>query len=314
MSEETRQRVLQAVEDLNYIPVRATLQNRHVATNCIGVLFLQDMQGAVGYATFRGMCERARQLDHDLAILLRPQPSWGRPSAEAQFLDRRCDGYVFVGDERPELSEALVGHDIPIVECYSVAPHGGVATLVGDNASGMRQAVRHLAEMGHRRIAHMAGPEDYAEAVLRREGFRAAMKEFVGPDAPELIVQGKTWGDLWGFDQFDDPGLETQPMAEAVLAMKPTAVVCANDMMALALWKMAERKGLRVPEDLSITGMDDIVEASARGLTSVATPFDRIGRNAIDAVVALVNGARFDEVSRVVPVELIHRRSVTRYG
>lgn len=310
VTEETRQRVLRALEELNYIPVRTAVQNRHVAMNDIGVLFLQEMQGAVGYPTFLGIVERGKQVDHDLTILLRSAPAWVKPGAETRFLDRRCDGFIFVGDNRPDLSAALIGHKIPVVECYSVAPPPGVARVVGDNVQAMELAVAHMVEQGHTRLAHIAGPEQNLEARERRDGFRAAVERRLGPNSVVGIVQGDTWGDLWGFDYGDDPGLITQPMVEAILALDVTGVVCANDLFALALWKKAEEKGLRVPQDLSITGVDNIVEAERRGLTSVRTPFDRIGRKAVDALLALIAGASAEDAGAVLPVDLIKRGSV----
>ena len=156
MGEETRQRVLQAIHDLDYVPVRAAAQNRHVTTNAIGVVFLWKMEAAVSYPTFFGMCHRARELDHDLTVFLRSEPDWVKPGTEAQFLDRRCDGFIFVGDKQRTISEVLIRHRIPVAECFSVYPSPGAARILSDNASGMHQAVRHLAERGHRRIAHLA--------------------------------------------------------------------------------------------------------------------------------------------------------------
>ncbi len=315
MAEETRQRVLQAIHDLDYTPVRTAAQNRHVTTNAIGVVFLWEMEGVVGYPTFFGMCRRARQLDHDLTIFLRPEPDWVEPGTEAQFLDRRCDGFIFVGDNRREVSEVLIRHGVPVVECFSVHPAPGAASVLSDNAGGMRRVVGHLAGMGHRRIAHLAGARDKTEAAERREGFRDAMRGSGLPCHADCIVQADTWGDFWGFGRGNgDEGLLTRPFVEAALRLVAaegvTAVVCANDLFALALWRMAEEKGLRVPEDLSITGVDNTPEGALRGLTSVAQPWDQIGQAAVNAVVALLGGADAADVSRVLPVELVHRASV----
>lgn len=309
MGEETRRRVLQAIHDLDYVPVRAAAQNRHVTTQAIGVVFLWEIEGVVSYPTFFGMCDRARRLDHDLTVFLRSEPDWVKPGTEAQFLDRRCDGFIFVGDNRREVSEALIRHRIPVVECFSVHPAPGAARILGDNASGMRQAVRRLAGLGHRRIAHLAGPCGNTEAVERREGFRDAMREYGLSGHADCIVQADTWGDRWGFGKEDD-GRLTRPFVEAVLEKDVTAVVCANDLFALALWRMAEEKGLRVPHDLSITGVDNVTEGALRGLTSVAQPFERIGQAAVDAIIALLRGTDAAEVSRVLPVELVQRASV----
>ena len=89
-----------------------------------------------------------------------------------------------------------------------------------------------------------------------------------------------------------------------------TAVACANDLFALALWRMAEDRGLRVPEDLSITGVDNTTEGALRGLTRVAQPFEQIGHAAVDAILTILEGGDAAQASRVLPVELSERRSV----
>ena len=314
MAPETRERVLSAVHALDYVPVRTAAQNRHVTTNALGVVFIQEMQGAVGYPTFLGMCARAKQIDHDLTILLRSEPDWVRPGTESQFLDRRCDGFIFVGDSRPEISEALVRHQIPIVECYSVHPPAGVARVLGDNFSGARLATERLIALGHRRLAHLAGPTGNLEAQERQAGFMAAMQAAGLPIPAKCILPTDTWGDLWGFGEdqarADHSGALTLPTAKAALALDVTGIVCTNDLYALAVWRLAEERGLRVPRDLSLTGVDNIIEARQRGLTSVALPFEDIGRAAVDAIMALLNGQSAEEASRTLPPRLIERDSV----
>ena len=312
--EKTRARVLEAVHELNYIPVRTSAQNRHIRTNAIGVVFLHSHRpdGPVGYPTFLGMLSRARELDHDLTVFLRAEPDWVKPGTEAQFLDRRCDGFIFVGSNRPEITAALAQHKVPAVECYSVAPAPGAARILGDNRDAMRQAVVHLAQMGHERIGHIAGPRWNLEAQERLDGFRAAMQECFGADCPDYVVQGDTWGQIRRFhDSKSEIDEHTRPLAEAVLEMGVTGVVCANDLLAMALWEVAEERGLRIPEGLSITGMDNTMQADYQGLTSVAIPFEEVGRAAVDAVLALQKNKDTTEVSRILPVELIQRSSVT---
>ncbi|BDI28784.1 LacI family transcriptional regulator [Capsulimonas corticalis] len=312
--EQTRERVLQAARDLNYVPVRTSTQNRHVRTNAIGVVFLHSHRpdGPIGYPTFLGMYDRARELDHDLTIFLRAEPDWVKPGTEAQFLDRRCDGFIFVGSNRPEITTALTENKVPSVECYSVAPAPGAARVVADNAGGIRQAVMHLANHGHKRIAHIAGPQWNLEAQERLKGFRAAMQEQFGPDCWDCVIHAETWGQIQRFHNangaVDDV---TLPIVEAALATGATAFVCANDLLALALWQFAEDRGLRIPRDLSIIGVDNILQADYQGLTSIDIPFEEIGRAAVDAVLALEKGDSTGEASRILPVELIPRSSVT---
>ena len=296
LSEETRQRVLQALQELNYIPVRPAVQNRHSTTHAIGVVFLQHIKGPVGQRTFWGMSERAEELDHDLLIIRRSQPNWMTADVAAQFLDRRCDGYIIVGAYHPELSALLVAQKVPVVECYSVNPPPGVARVVGDDAGAMRQAVEALWECGHRRIAHLGGPVGDGEADARCEGYRAIMAEKGGESGQ--VIRGDTWGG------------GARPLADTILAMGVTAVVCANDGLALELWQAAEAKGLRVPQDLSITGMDNTEEGALKRLTSLAVSYEQVGRSAIDVLLNIVHGNENQTDGIVIPAELRERGSI----
>ncbi len=232
VSEETRLRVLEALQELNYIPVRSAAQNRHIKTNAIGVIFLQSMQGFVGERTFWGMAERAREEDHDLLIVLRSQPEWMGRDVAAQLLDRRCDGYIIIGSYQPELSAMLAAHQIPVVECYSVNPPPGVARVVGDDRGAVRQAVELLWDLGHRRIAHLGGPVGDGEADLCAETFDAVMREKSGAEAVDRVARSIFWS---GTDAQGRPLPEVRRFLKDNLALDMTAVVCASDWLALGL-------------------------------------------------------------------------------
>lgn len=185
---------------------------------------------------------------------------------------------------------------IPVVECCSVTPSPGVARVLGDNFSAMHQAVSLLVSLGHERIAHLAGSAHSGEANERLSGFRARMLEIFGTEYQDKVVRAKNWGDTWGFRE-GGTGCDTRPFAEAVLATDVTAVMCANDLFALAVWRLAKEKGLRVPEDISIIGMDNISQGAQFGLTSVSPSFEQIGRAAVDALLMLLEGGNCSEAS-----------------
>lgn len=308
VSEETRQRVLAALQELNYIPVRLASQNRHIETNAIGVIFLQDMQGFVGEQTFWGMSAAAREKDQDLLVILRSKPEWMAPDVSAQLLDRRCDGYIIIGSYQPQLSAMLAAHQVPVVECYSIHPPPGVARVTCDDRGAIRQAVEMLWDMGHRRIAHFRGPAEDGEANLRADAFCAVMNEKRGGTPGHSIVFGHHWGSAGPGDRpFKEAGL----LLEAATEARVTAVVCASDGLALDLWQAASDRGLRIPQDLSITGIDNIQEGRSKGLTSVDTAFIEIGRAAVNTLLRAVKGAAPEEASAVVPAHLVKRTSVT---
>ncbi len=316
-SEETAQRVEEALGHLNYIPVRSAVQNRQTETRSIGVVFLQDADLTVGFETFKGMRDRCRELDYDMVLLLREEPRWLGPEHVARFLDRRCDGFIFVGENRPGLSQALVAKKLHVVECYQGLPPDGVATVLPDNRTAMRLAIAHLRSLGHERIAHLGGPLTNPEATLRCQAFQEMMHECGLGQYADYVVRGDIWGTISPFAQHSGPAPEMRSLAETILDMDVTAVVCANDYLAMDLWYFAEERGIRIPDQLSITGMDNTIAGYCRGLTSVDGCFENVGRASIEALIDLVRGRSVADASRIVPVQLLERTSaaeVRSYG
>ena len=309
---ETRDRVLEAVRALNYIPVRSAMQNRHVQTHVISVVFDHtSRQSGTGWhsldmATLEGIRDGAQQEGYDLLINLRRQPEWMRDREEHWLLDRRSDGFIFVNPRDPQrtrkLMDALVRHQIPVVGCFTTDVPTGVGTVIADSDLAMRLAVEHMARHGHSRIAHLAGAEWHSETRLRREGFRRAMLD-CGLQCPAgCIIETGQWS-------------ENNPIAmESLLRQDFTAVVCWNDDLAVELWAAAEAAGREVPRSLSIIGVDDTYAARTRGLTTVTNPFGRIGREAVEVVQGLINGDAYETCHRRLPVELIERQSVSLPG
>lgn len=307
-SEETRQRVLSAVRELNYIPIpRPAMQNRHVETRAIGVVFLdemkflQDLRERLGWHTFAGMRDRAHHYQYDLLLLFRSRSNWLEPGFEAQFLDHRYDGIVFLGQCRRQLTETLVQHGLPTVVCYSADVPPGVVSVMADNHQAMELAVEHLIANGHERIAHLGGPHWSMEATQRRDEYSAALRARGREACARRIIQGTTWGGVLP---------ESRALVEEVLALDVTAVVCGNDFLALDLWQVAEEQGRPIPESLSLIGMDNLDEGAAKGLTSIVNPFYEIGAQAIDALITLIRGGDYQEACTHIPVELISRASV----
>ena len=285
-SDETRQRVLDVVRELNYIPVaQPTIQSRRIETHIIGVLFDGlDMDEYWSLPTiYRGMRETAADLDYDLLTLLRRKPPHSpEEREEIRFLDRRCDAFVFIVPlNRYTLMETLVSHGIPVVSYAVDDVPPGVGYVVGDNEHVMGMAVRHLVEHGHRHIGHLGQPADRSYFRQRQAGFRAAMSE-AGLDPDRACIMEKN-----AYPCTDAVDRMVQLAARGEI----TAVACASDHFALLLWDRAEAMGLRVPRDLSIVGVDDIPEAAHRGLTSFRVDNRAAGRAMIEATVAALAGA-----------------------
>jgi DNA-binding LacI/PurR family transcriptional regulator len=285
------------------------MQNRHVETRSIGVVFLddtkflEDFRERLGLHTFAGMRERARQAEYDLLLLFCSDQGSRKAGAEVRYLDRRYDGIVFVGQCPRPLLEALTTYQLPTVVCFSNDTPPGVVNVMADNEMAMQIVVEHLVNLGHRRVAHLAGPIWSSEAKERREAYSKALQSLERHQCALRIFEGATWGG----------DIQTMlPIVDAILETKVTAVVCANDFLAKDLWMALEQRGLRVPEDVSLTGMDNIDEAAALGLTSIVNPFFQIGQQAIDSLLNIIRGGDGKDATQRLPVELVCRSSVSR--
>lgn len=315
-SKETAQKILDAANELNTIPVHPRFQNKHGATRVVGVV-LDEVEGVksfVGSHTFEGLRDEAMRRGFDLLLhagcgavgnapgnapggSARARAVLGRE--EAAFLDRRSDGVIFISPrERRGVLEALVQHGFPVVSCFSCDVPEDVATIVPDNARAMQCAVGYLSGRGHRRIAYFAGPDWHSDARERRAAWVEAM-HVAGLEAQAGCIESS-----------EGETARHTAAARRILSRRPTAVVCHNDYRALLLEEAARARGLDVPRELSILGMDDLPEAGQHGLSTLRLDFEAAGRAAVQAVIAMIEGAGADEVSRRLHAPLIERRSV----
>lgn len=301
VSEETRERVLKVVRELEYVPVaQPVTQSRHNETRTIGLVFDgTPFEGQWGLPTFVGFRDGAAKSAYDLLVLTRPVPEWMADRGELQFLDRRSDGLIFVAPHgHYQILEALVERGVPVVTCYTNDAPPQVPSIVIDNRDAMRQAVRCLHEKGHERILHLTNSvlerTDFKE---RREGYNEAMRD---RNLEPAVMEIKEWP--WTRAGED--------LLEAVRKHRSTALVCYNDRSAILAWDALVESGLKVPQDISITGMDDLAVPAQRGLTSVHFSCEEVGRRAMETVVNLIQGEKTEFENCMVPVELVERASI----
>ena len=305
-SVDTRERVLRAVRELDYIPVRAARQSSHVRTRIIGVIF-DEVDAATDYwglMTFRGLRQAALAHGYDLLILLCPSPDWAAGREAAPYLDRRTDGFIFVAPyNQGDLFKSLVKHNIPVVSCFETQVPDGVVHVSGDNEQAARIATEFLISRGHKRIAHLSGYLGRSYFQERRAGFYNTMKA-AGLEAPCQLDMSRSRIDL--------PGPDTiAKLREHGI----TAVLAGNDYYALALWEQAEKHGLKVPDDLSIMGMDGVTEAERMNLSTVHLDMPAVGGCAVDALVERLKGSEMDLCHRnVMRNSLVERDSVRDMG
>ncbi|HTE73126.1 MAG TPA: LacI family DNA-binding transcriptional regulator [Actinomycetes bacterium] len=217
--------------------------------------------------------------------------------------DGRVDGVFLtdlrVGDPRPALLERL---GLPaVVIAPSCRDHAAAACVCVDDRPGIVAAVEHLAALGHRRIAHVSGPADFVHSRSRRDAWAGAVRDAGLRPGPAVESDFSAAGGAAATARLLD------------LAEPPTAVVYANDLMAIAGAAVAAGRGLDVPTDLSVTGFDDTeVAAHLRpALTTIRTDAFGWGRAAADRLTRLVRGTE-EDTSSVPPATMPPPRLVVR--
>jgi DNA-binding LacI/PurR family transcriptional regulator len=220
------------------------------------------------------------------------------------FAEQRVDGIIVTSSRvgalyLPLLSEMMV----PIVLVNDQHPGAFVHSVMICNQEGSRAVTEHLVGLGHRRIAYIGDQFGYQSDTERFAGYREALNAAAIPFLPELVVRGD-----------GKPEAAMRAMDE-LLALKgpPTAVCCYNDMSALGAMRSIHMLGLRVPEDISIAGFDDLFVASYTQppLTTVRQPMRRMGQLAMENLIKLMSGQ--ESVVRIkINAELIVRESTAR--
>lgn len=293
----TSKRVLDVVEALGYETSLVASSLRRQRTNVIGILVAEFESFSV--ELLKGASSAAAKAGYELLAYSgrgagNSQVGWERRSL-SRLAGTLIDGAIIVTP-----TVLIPTTSIPVVAIDPHTGQGGPSTIDSDNFGGARVATQHLIDLGHRRIAHMRGRSDLASAQLREDGYRESLAEAGIPFDPALVLDG---------------GYQTAQSAEAARSLltredRPTAVFAANDMSALGVLQVALELGLRVPDDLSVIGFDDIPEASSSTppLTTLAQPLQDLGAQALQMLVELLAG---NEVpSRVhLPAELVVRGS-----
>lgn len=311
MREATLTRVQEIIAALGYRPNSVARSLTLKRTQTVGLL-ISDIGNPFYPEVILGV-EKVATAHHYEVFLCNTMYDLQRSLSFARSLvDKQVDGALIMSSNlSDEALLALEQHALPTVvldwELDSGSPHLGVISV--DFETGITAAANHLVDLGHRRLAHVSGPLQLRTARLRRDAFLSALAARGFDPASIPIVEGNLAID-GGKAAFGDL---------CALPEMPTAVFAANDLTAIGLVWAARKHGLRVPEDLSIIGLDDIQLASEiePPLTTVTLHPNRIGCTAMEMLLKLMAGC--DEETRTnglhtkVDTQLIVRQSTAPY-
>lgn len=243
--------------------------------------------------------------EHDLRVVL--SPTGHHHDREVTLLDRfmhgLTDGALIV---LPEESSEELSHLLEAGYCFVVVDprlplDERVPSVSAAHTSGADQAMRHLLELGHRRVAMITGPRGWVATEDRRRGYHAALAAAgILPD-PSLEVEA----------DFEIAGGEAAAVRLLDLAERPSAIFAFNDNLAIGAIKAARARGLRVPQDLSVVGFDDSEYATivSPALTSVRQPLAEMGRTAVSLLTRLLDRQRFETLHVELATRLVVRDS-----
>lgn len=219
--------------------------------------------------------------------------------------EQRVEGIILGSVHRRDpAAEELVASGFPCVMYNRRLASQAGTFVVLDNVRGAEEVTRHFIELGHRRIAFLAGPPSFSTAAERLTGYRRALAHAGIPSDRRLVRQGQFKAEL--AYQAARELLQQRP--------RPTAIVAGNDLTALAVLDAAARLGVRVPEDVGVSGFDDIELAGSERiqLTTVGQQKAEMGRLAVNYLLELLEARdrfRRDPIHHVLPPTLVVRRS-----
>ena len=301
VSHETRERVLAAMAALNYRPNALARSLRQGKTNTLG-LVLPDSANPFFAEISRTIEDEAFNKGYSV-FLCNTELDTQRELFYVDVLSKKqVDGIIFVaaGDQADSL-DFLIQRGMPVVMIDRNVPNVEVDAVLPDHQLGGFFATRHLLELGHTRIACIAGPSSITPSAERITGYRNALEQAGIPYDESLVVRG---------DYHAQSGMD---ITHSLLKMdsRPTAIFALNDLMALGALRAAAEAGCLVPKDLAVVGYDDLELSQFTNppLTTIAQPKKEIGTQAVQLLVDRISQKSRPPSRLVLPPELIVRRS-----
>ncbi|WP_433953066.1 LacI family DNA-binding transcriptional regulator [Curtobacterium flaccumfaciens] len=294
------QRVIAAAAELGYRPNRLAASLRTRRSNTIGVV-MPRLADTVIATICQSVESAARSAGYQLLLTTPPDDMGAQLDAVDFLLSRQVDGLIVSSLHLSSPNPRLMDLPVPVI-ATNRHPGDWMPAVVGDDVEGGRMATEHLLALGHRRIGVIAGPRHASTAVERVAGFRLAheRRDLAVDDA--LVVHS----------DFEVEGGVVGAHTLLSLSEPPTAIFAVNDTAAIGVMGAARQRGLRVPDDLSIVGYNDIsvVAQLPTPMTTVHSPTALMGTVAVERLLAAIGDGALQGAT--LPVSLVVRSSTGR--
>jgi len=302
VSEKAKEKVELVVKEMGYMPNSSARTLATKKSKMIGVVFSEDSDVGITHPFFSRVFESFRKqvelYNYDMLFVSRNTEN--NKSYYDHLRNRGVDGVIIVVAESDEVENELLGSDIPVVFIDGLIEN--INVVYSDNLFGSKIAVDYLYELGHRKIAHITGKSTLFTAMERIKGFNIAIEKHRLTIPSNYIVDG-------GYFTYE--GGRVAMMKLLALPDPPSAVYVSGDEMAIGAMKAIKEVGLRVPEDISIIGFDDISMSKYTdpALTTIRQDTNSIGRQAAMLLLDEIDGKTKKYRAKVIPVSLVKRDS-----
>jgi LacI family transcriptional regulator, galactose operon repressor len=299
---QTAARVDKAARQLGYTPNSIARSLKTSRSSTIGLL-LPDLTNPLFPPIVRGVEDVLRAVGYSPWIINTDNEPDREAAAIESFRGRSVDGFVVATARLQDpLLEEVAASGTPLVLVNRRVASPDIPSVTGDDAAGVSTALRHLYDLGHRDIVHLAGPQDLSTGLARRQAFRQAMEDLGLSADPERIVDAAAWSEPAGAEAMEKIHDRDVPY---------TAVLAGNDLLALGCYDILERRGLRCPTNVSVVGFNDMpfIDRVAPPLTSVRVPHYEIGAEAARLLLEVLEDPERHPRSVVLPLTLSVRGS-----
>lgn len=300
VSEETYARVRAVIAEMGYASSLAAKSMRSHQTNVIGMI-VPDLEEPFPIEIMKGVNHAVAHFNYDLIVYtngdIHKNNTAEKERQYMSLLNSIIDGVIIV---TPVTTTFATQSPVVAVDPNYETP--ACPTVIATNREGALSAINYLLELGHRRIGYVGGRPDLQSAIRRQQGYVDGLEQAGISIRPELMTVGDFTVEL-GYQC----GQQLLSLPE-----RPTAIFAANDQSAFGVIRAAHERGLRIPEDLSLIGFDNIPEAAhylPMGLTSVDQGVRQMGFVATEMLVKLIQGEVLDQQIIKTPTHLVVRSS-----
>lgn len=300
---ETRERVLDAIKELNYSPNLSGRILRRNETKIVLVL-LPTISNPFYSKAVTGIRHTADKLGYLILICNTESDA----KKEMEYLNllkfKQADGAIMMSKESDIEKLEEIGASHPIVQCFEYRKSDKLSYVSVDNEQAAYEAVKYLIELGHKRIGLVGCDTKYPSAEQRESGYKKALRDANIEIDSDLIIRGD-YGFRSGYN-----------CAGKLVEQKPTAIFAISDMQAIGVTKALKGMGLKVPEDISVVGFDNVTfsEIYDPGITTVSQPTYNMGSKAMDILIGELKGESKAPQQIIMKHELIIRESARKIG